>query len=106
MHYRYPFLLVLTLAFLGACTFVPVTPEGAQVKVESAQTVPNCERKGTTSASTKHKIAFVPRSADIVTEELIDLARNDAVKLGGNTIVAETPEHDGQRTFAVYHCRR
>jgi len=106
---RNPCTLVLSLSLtllLGACTFVPLTPEGEQIKMESAQAVTGCERKGTTSVSTKHKLGFVPRSADIVTEELQSLARNDAAKLGGNTIVPETQELEGQQTFAVYQCRR
>jgi hypothetical protein len=99
--------LLLSLGLLSACTWLPLTPEGQQVVVESsAQAVASCELKGTTHANTKHKVGFIPRGADFVKEELTTLARNDAAKMGGNTVVAQTPVQDGQQTFGIYACRR
>lgn len=107
MHRQPLFVLLLSLGFLGACTWLPLTPEGEQVRVEtSAQAVANCENKGTTHASTKHKVGFIPRGTDFVKEELATLARNDAAKMGGNTVVPQGPVENGQQTFAIYACRR
>jgi hypothetical protein len=53
----------------------------------------------------KAEIANVDRKQTKVATELETLARNYAVGMGGNTIVAEdVMTDDGQQTFIVYNC--
>ena len=53
----------------------------------------------------KAEIAKVDRKQAKVATELETLARNYAVGMGGNTIVAEDEiTEDGKQTFVVYSC--
>lgn len=98
---------VLSAALLSGCTWLPVTPEGAQVKLEpSVQAVQNCQHKGTINVTVKDRFGVMPRGADIVAEESETMARNDATSMGANTIVAETPLKDGRQQYGAYACRR
>jgi hypothetical protein len=53
----------------------------------------------------KAEIAKIDRKQSKVAIELETLARNYAVGMGGNTIVAEDAmSNDGEQTFIVYNC--
>lgn len=98
---------VLAAALLSGCNWLPVTPEGSQIKLEpSAQAVRQCEKKGTINVTVKDRFGVMKRGADIVAEEAETMARNDATAMGGNTIVAETQLQDGRQQYGVYACRR
>jgi hypothetical protein len=98
---------VVVAGLLGGCNWLPVTPEGSQIRLESsAQAVRQCEHKGTVNVTVKDRFGVMKRGADIVAEEAETLARNDAARMNGNTIVAETPLQDGRQQYGVYACRR
>ena len=44
------------------------------------------------------------RSEAKVEEELLTLARNSAVEIGGDTLVAEGPPSQGAQRFRIYKC--
>ena len=89
---------------LSSCTWVKLTEDGARVLVRTS--VPSdCERLGRTTSMGKAEIAKVDRKQTKVATELETLARNYAVGMGGNTIVAEDEiTEDGKQTFVVYNC--
>jgi hypothetical protein len=89
---------------LSSCTWVKLTEDGAIVLVRT--TAPSdCERLGRTTSMSKAEIAKVDRKQAKVATELETLARNYAVGMGGNTIVAEDEiTEDGKQTFIVYSC--
>ena len=89
---------------VSACTWVNLTTEGEKVRVLSAEEVTKCKLMGQTTASTREKLAGVSRHDKAVNYELTSLARNAAVKLGGDTVVAASDIVDGQQTFKVYRC--
>jgi hypothetical protein len=93
------------LTCLSACTWVKPTTEGEKVIVSDGAGVSNCERKGEVESALKSRVAGVERNATKVAGELETLARNEAAKMGGDTIVAESNVRDGKQTFAVYRCR-
>ena len=64
----------------------------------------NCQKVGIISAHTKDQIV-VNRSDSKVREELLVLARNEAARLSGDTIVAMGPPRDGAQDFTAYRCR-
>ena len=91
---------------IGGCSWVKVSPEGAGVKsitAEVAQTH-QCERLGQTHSQTQNKIVFVERSQRKQQEELVGLAKNEAVRIGGNSIVAQGEITEGRQTFIIYKC--
>jgi hypothetical protein len=100
-------ILLFTVAMcigLSSCTWVKLTEDGARVLVRT--TVPSdCERLGRTTSLSKAEIANVDRKQTKVATELETLARNYAVGMGGNTIVAQdVMTDDGKQTFIVYNC--
>ncbi len=97
--------LLALLASLTACTWVKPTTEGEKVIVSDGSGVNNCERKGEVESALKSRVAGVERNATKVAGELEALARNEAAKMGGDTIVAESNVRDGKQTFGVYRCR-
>ncbi len=106
MHnsYKIVYLLVL-LVFLHACTWVKITPEGAEVVVADGAGVSNCERKGEVLSKLKSRVGGYERNATKVAGELETQARNEAAKMGGDTVVAESNVRDGEKTYGVYRCR-
>lgn len=101
MQYWLP---AICLLILGGCTWVDVDDEAAAVELVTLDRVGNCDRIGTTEATTKPAIGPMKRSKDKVEAELLTLARNSAAKMGGDTVVAQGPVSDGSRTFVVYFC--
>lgn len=97
--------LVTLVALLHACTWVRTTPEGANVRVAQADEVENCTAKGQVTTSLKSRVGGFERKPGKVAGELETLARNEAVSLGGNTVVAESLVKDGRQTFDVYRCQ-
>ena len=94
---------VLTL-ILSACSWVNLTSQGEKVRILSMEEVKHCKRLGKTTVSLKSKIAGIERNREKVQKELNILARNGAVDLNGDAVVALDQPVDGKQTFAVYRC--
>lgn len=96
--------LGLVLLFLSACTWVELTPEAESVRIVEAVHVTNCKLAGTTTVTVKADVASFKRDAEKIKSELETLARNEAIRLKGDTLVAATDIQDGEQTFKVYKC--
>ncbi|MDJ0833830.1 MAG: DUF4156 domain-containing protein [Gammaproteobacteria bacterium] len=96
--------MMLMALIVSACTWVQLTPEGEKVRVLSAQEVEKCRLLGQTTANTRAKVAGVQRHDNAVDFELTALARNAAVNLGGDSVVAAGDLVDVKQTFKVYRC--
>jgi len=97
--------LVALAVGLPGCTWVALAPDAEAVRIATLDGMEGCTRVGTTKALTKSKVGIFSRGEKKVAEELATLARNDAVELGGNTVVAEGPVSDeGTQRFAIYDC--
>lgn len=96
--------LLLGSLALVACTWVEPSEQGKSVILVTPAHVTNCQPLGTVTSSTKDSVGFVDRSEKKVAAELLDLARNKAASMGGDTIVAEGPARDGSQTFLLYKC--
>ncbi len=89
---------------LSSCTWVKVTSNGESVRlVQSARAVESCKKLGQVTAKVESKIIF-NRDTEKVSDELADLARNEAALMGGDTIVPNSEINDGRRSFNVYQC--
>lgn len=97
------FLIIVAFSFT-ACTWVKLTPEGEKVRVLSVDEVKNCKKLGKTRAMLKDKVAGVHRNEEKVKKELETLARNSAVDMGGDTVVAVSDIEEGKQVFDVYRC--
>ena len=96
--------LGLVVLLLSACSWVKMTPEGEEVTVAKAAHVANCKFAGTTTVSVKSDIVSFKRDAEKMKTELETLARNEANKLKGDTIVPVSEIKDGEQTFKIYKC--
>lgn len=93
-----------TILGVSACTWVDVN-EGAQNVAIVDELPASCERVGTTDVRTQTDIGFIDRDREVVETELQTLARNAAVRKGGNTLVAETDiSTEGEQRFGLYRC--
>lgn len=98
-------MVLALLPALHACTWVKPTPEGAKVVVSDSSGVSKCVRKGELTSHLKSRVGGFERNATKVAGELETLASNEAVLMGGDTIVAESDIDEGRQTFGVYRCR-
>jgi hypothetical protein len=96
--------LLLVASTLNACTWVKPTTKSHEIVLKESSQVVNCVKKGVTNSKSLSKIAFVPRNQEKIFNELVLLAKNEAVILKGDTIVAEGKMDKGQQTFGVYLC--
>jgi len=97
--------LMALLVCVSACTWVKATPGGTKVVVSDGAGVSNCVSKGEVESVLKSRVGGFERNATKVKGELETLARNEASKMGGDTIVALSNVRDGKQNFGVYRCR-
>ncbi len=96
-------LIAAALLATTACTWVQVPPEAQQVVVVPANRVSACNRVGTVSSTVRATILAIPRDANKVRNELDDLARQQAVSMGANTLVRESIRN-GTGSYVAYNC--
>lgn len=98
------FIIFPVVIILSACTWVDLSKQGEKVKLATAADVTQCKLLGSTNATTQAVVAGVRRHQNAIDYELSTLARNAAVNLEGDTVVAQDREVDGKQTFNVYRC--
>jgi len=102
-------IVVSTLIFLAlsgcASSLIEVRHGSEQVAVAQADQVSQCKAIGKTTVSVLAEVGFISRGVDNVDANLLQLARNEAVSQGGDTVVAGDRPEIGKRTFAIYKCR-
>ncbi|WP_187408535.1 DUF4156 domain-containing protein [Saccharophagus sp. K07] len=98
-------ILALAAAVSTGCTWVKPSAKSHEVALLTQDRVVNCVKKGVTTSKTLSKIVIIPRSNDKMFSELVMLAKNEAVVLGGDAIVAEGVMSEGSQTFGVYRCK-
>lgn len=90
----------------GCASSLIGTREGAdRVSIADAKQVTECQSKGKTIVTVLSKIGFIPRSEADVEANLYQLARNNAVDAGADTLVKGESTVFGKRTFEMFKCR-
>jgi len=97
-------LVLLGISAVGGCTWVDAVPGASRVTLVMPQHVSQCQPLGTTTSQVKAQVGPIHRSESKVEEELLTLARNSAVEIGGDTLVAEGPPNQGSQRFRIYKC--
>ena len=92
---------------LGGCasSLIEVRQGSEQVAVAQPDQVSQCKEIGKTTVSVLAEVGFVSRGIANVDANLLQLARNEAVSQGGDTVVPGDRPEVGKRTFAIYKCR-
>ena len=94
----------LLLFGAAACSWVPLDPGAEAVSVRDTDGVASCQRLGKTHTRTSDGVGFIPRRPSKVEEELLSLARNEAVRMGGNVVARLSPVEHGEQRFGIYRC--
>ncbi|MDE2235244.1 MAG: hypothetical protein KGL13_05465 [Gammaproteobacteria bacterium] len=99
-------LFASVLTAIGGCTWVSANPEVKQkgVMVLPQERVGQCRLLSKTQVSVADRIGFINRVQSDVEKDLQNLAMNQAVSQGGDTVSALAPEKDGNQTFGIYKC--
>ncbi len=93
-----------TMSLVGAgCAWVKLTPAGENVVEATAADVSACQELGTASGTTRTSVGL-PRDKEVIRDEQVRLARNQAALIGGDTIVQAGPPQGGMLSFTVYRC--
>ena len=98
-------ILLLVFAAGSGCTWVDPLPGASSVTLVQPAHVGNCKSVGTTISQVKAKIGIINRNDEKVAGELLTLAQNSAVEVGGDTLVAEGVPSEGTQKFRIYKCR-
>jgi hypothetical protein len=96
------------IAGLSGCasSMIEVRAGSDRVSLAEANQVGSCQPKGKTTVSVLATVGiFMTRSAEAVEANLLQLARNDAVDAGADTLVKGESKELGKRTFEIYKCR-
>lgn len=91
---------------LTACTWVPMEPQGAAIRVaREGEDLSYCERRGDVTVSVRDHVGFYERNELKVRDELEVLARNEAPRLGADTVQALEEPREGEQRFVAMSCR-
>jgi hypothetical protein len=99
---------IISLTFgLGGCasSLIGVREGAERVSLANANQVAACQSKGKTIVSVLTVVGFINRSEEDVEANLYQLARNDAVEAGADTLVKGESTAFGKRTFEMFKCR-
>ena len=98
---------LLACVTLAACasSMIEVRKGSERVSLANADQIAACQSKGTTTVSALAKVGFIVRDAADVEANLYQLAVNDAIDIGADTIVKGNSAALGSRTYALYKCR-
>jgi hypothetical protein len=93
----------LSIALAG-CVGVKLTAEGAQVRQANDEEVRACTLVGKVTSSIPSK-TLNKLAPNKVHEQLIVMARNEAVGFGGNAVAPAGPLANGTQEFNVFRCQ-
>jgi len=98
-------IVLLACAATSGCTWVKPVPGASTVTLVLPTHVSNCKRLGTTTSQVKARVGSINRNDEKVTGELLTLAQNSAVEVGGDTLVTDGAPSEGTQKFIIYKCR-
>lgn len=95
----------MVVSGLSACTWVKMEPEGDQVRVVAAGTdLSHCKKLGEIGVEVKDKVGFYRRDPIKVRDELEVMARNEAPRLGADTLQPMDEPLNGEQRFEGFRC--
>jgi len=100
-----PFIFLVSLCLLSACSFVKMAPGGDAVKVAAiGKDLSACEKRGDITVSVKDRLGPYERDVLRVKDELEVLARNEAPGLKADTVQAIAAVNDGSQKWWAFRC--
>jgi hypothetical protein len=101
-------LTCISICLLCGCanSFLKPAAGSERVLLMSAKQVTHCQSLGKVNVNVVTKVGIYNRDADAVQANLLQLGQNNAIELGGDTLVKEATPEFGKQIFAVYKCKR
>lgn len=99
--------LALSVLLLGGCssTMIGERVGADQVILADATQVSKCKSLGRTTLSVLSSLGPITRSAEAVEDNLLQMARNEAVDKGGDTVVKGASMEYGKRSYEIFKCK-
>ena len=99
---------ILLVAFVTtACTYNKQTRAGERVELVKPVYTTTCKYLGTVEARVTTIIGGITVMGEKKTEkELLNIAKNNAAEMHGDTLVKKSGVRNGRQTFKVYRCKR
>lgn len=97
-------ILCVAASLAGCGNWVEVKPQARNVAVLDPAQTTNCKYLGKTSTSVLNQAGFFPRNPQAINADLVNMARNNAVKLNGNGVAPLGPRDHGHQVFGIYRC--
>jgi len=105
--------VLVTLAFmplalgLGGCAnkLIGERVGADQVVVAEPGQVTGCKSLGKTTVSVLSAVGPITRSAEAVEDNLVQMARNEAIDRHGDTVVKGNSMKYGERMFEIFKCK-
>lgn len=99
--------LLVAVMPLAACSWgIRLDSGGQKVRTVWNGDVSGCVDKGRVTVSVLDHVGPVDRNDLKVRDELEVMARNEAADVGADTIKPLGDPHDGEQSFAAFHCGR
>jgi hypothetical protein len=76
-----------------------------QVVLAKDSEVTKCKSLGRSTLSVLSSLGPITRSAEAVEENLLQMARNEAIDKGGDTVVKGNSLEYGKRSYEVFKCK-
>ncbi len=76
-----------------------------QVVLAKDTEVTKCKSLGRSTLSVLSSLGPITRSAEAVEENLLQMARNEAIDKGGDTVVKGNSLEYGKRSYEVFKCK-
>ena len=107
MH-KYVAIALASAALLSGCAnnFLKPAEGSERVLLMKLNQVTQCQSLGKVNVNVVTKVGIYNRDADAVEANLLQLAQNNAIDLGGDTLVKDMTPEFGKQIFAVYKCKR
>ena len=92
---------------LGGCssTLIGERLGADKIVVAEATQVSQCKSLGRTTVSVLATLGPIARSNEAVEDNLVQMARNEAVSKGGDTVVKGNSLEYGKRSFEIFKCK-
>ena len=105
---KYTALTCLGAALLCGCanSFLKPAEGSERVLLMKTNQVARCQSLGKVNVNVVTKVGIYNRDVDAVDANLLQLGQNNAVELGGDTLVKDVTPEFGKQIFAVYKCKR
>ena len=97
-------LLPVIITSLAACAGVKPNEQAETITLVKPEHVASCKKLATTNVTVTDKVGFIKRGEPAITEDLLNLAKNRAIELGGDTIVEKSPPSEGKASYEIYDC--